>query len=245
MYQVFYDGTFKGLLTLYYYFESGMEIETIVNRSIEKDVQPYIFQFEIDTDEDIAESVIQRILGVGGEKFLKRIYLASLADSDKNEIIILNYINLLFTDIELVYNLRIEIVIDIEKMIKRVFSERHKMLGFIRFSELYDGTMISFISPKYNILPLLGGHFKRRFPNIKWAIFDKKRGIVGYYFRNIFEISDYDSIDKLEYSFNENKIREAWKVFFDSIAIKERLSYERQVSKVPLRIRENMSEFKP
>ncbi|MCA1927364.1 MAG: TIGR03915 family putative DNA repair protein [Calditerrivibrio sp.] len=243
MYQVFYDGTFNGLLTLYDYFDKGLEIETVVNRAIEKNFQPYIFQFEVETDRDIADSVTKKILLIGGEEVLKKIYLASLADSDKNEIIILDYIKLLFTDIELVSNLSIETVIEIEKCIKRVFFERHKMLGFIRFSELYDGTMVSFISPKYNVLSLLGGHFKRRFPDIRWAIFDKKRGMVGYYFRYSFEVSYYESIDELEYSANENKVRDVWKVFFDSIAIKERLSYERQVSKVPLRVREDMLEF--
>ncbi len=238
MYQVVYDGTFDGFLTVYAHYREGLEIESIVNKRINPTYQPSIFSMEIEADDSKAVQTINIIKSKCAELFQK-VYFAYLCDSFNIELTIFRYI-----DLEGGWeDLRNDIVIEIEKRIHNLFSERHKLFGFLRFSELEDGTFVAFISPKNNLLPIIGGHFRKRFGNQKWIIVDKIRKNLLFYDGNSLTFGELEGMDELRYSDKEMLIRQSWKKFFDSIAIKERISYERQRNKVPLWVRENMVEF--
>lgn len=238
MYQVVYDGSFYGFLTLYAYHMEGLEIESVVNAKVNPTYQQSILSLRIDVEEE----KVNNILGIIKNKWtelLKKTYFSYLCDTFNIELTIFKYL-----DLENGWDdLRKDVVIKIEKRIHNLFSERHKLFGFLRFSELNDGTFVAFISPKNNLLPIIGGHFKRRFGSQKWIIVDKLRKDLLFYDGQSVTLGELESIDELKYSENELLIRQSWKRFFDSIAIKERISYERQRNKVPLWVRENMVEF--
>ncbi|MEF3254487.1 MAG: TIGR03915 family putative DNA repair protein [Deferribacterales bacterium] len=244
MYQVIYDGSFDGFLTLYSHFENGLEIETIINLNICNSYQPFIFSKEIKTDLNISNDIIRRVLAAGDKSFLNKLFVAQLCDTDSIELKLLEYVKKFFDNKDSIHDLSDFIVMDIERIIKKYFNERHKMLGFIRFSEVDDGTMVSFIKPKYNLIPLLGNHFMKRFPSFKWGIVDRMRNLIGYYDGECYNVSKIEKIDEIVYSDKEVKIRELWRAFFKSIVIDDRISYQRQKGKVPLRVREDMVEFK-
>lgn len=243
MYQVIYDGSFNGLMNIYAETEKGLEVESVVNKKLNQVFQQYIFSVEVDSDEGIALDIQNKIEKKLGKKFLNRIRLASLCDLDNIETKILRYIDFSLEYPERLNDITIDIVADIENSILRLFRERHSMLGFIRFAEYTNGFMIAKISPKHNILPLIGRHFEKRYPMLKWAIVDTLRKEIGYYLGISYKIGTLKEMDSLEYSENEKVLRIAWKKFFDTIAIEERKSYERQRSKVPLWVREHMVEF--
>jgi probable DNA metabolism protein len=238
MYQLVYDGSFEGFLTACHHYLNGVDIEEVVNKRINPTYQPSIFSVEILTDLDKAEEVVS-MMRKKSNKLLQKVYFAYLCDRAKIEMTVFKYI-----DMDGGWDdLRNDVVIDIEKNIHNLFSERHKMLGFLRFSEMKDGVMLGFISPKNNILPLLGVHFKKRFGNNRWVIVDKVRRLVIYYDGKRLSHGELEWLGDIEYSETEQKIRESWKKFFDSVAIKERISYERQRGKVPLWVRDEMIEF--
>lgn len=79
-------------------------------------------------------------------------------------------------------------VLEFSRMWKRVDWERIRMLQFIRFQKAADGTYFAAVEPEKNVLPLITGHFKDRFADQCWLIYDIKRA-YGYYY-NLKEVHE-------------------------------------------------------
>ena len=59
--------------------------------------------------------------------------------------------------------------------------EIHRMHAFVRFLKSKDGVYYSVIEPDFNVLPLIGEHFERRYADQHWIIFDTRRHYGLYY----------------------------------------------------------------
>ncbi|MFN8364013.1 MAG: DUF4130 domain-containing protein [Cloacibacterium normanense] len=55
------------------------------------------------------------------------------------------------------------------------------MLAFVRFELLQDEVYFAKIEPDFNVLPLIRKHFKERYADQKWMIFDLKRHYGIFY----------------------------------------------------------------
>ena len=64
---------------------------------------------------------------------------------------------------------------------KKVDGERMHLMQFVRFQKAADGTFFAAFEPQYNALPLTVQHFKDRFADQKWIIYDMKRRYGFYY----------------------------------------------------------------
>jgi len=93
VYQVIYDGSFNGLMNIYAETEKGLEVESVINKRLNPVFQQYIFSVEVDSDENIALAIQNKIQKKLGKRFLNRIYFASLCDLDNLETKILKYID--------------------------------------------------------------------------------------------------------------------------------------------------------
>jgi probable DNA metabolism protein len=69
----------------------------------------------------------------------------------------------------------------VSEMVRMVRREKHRMEAFVRFQELTDGTFYAGVEPDFNVLPLLIRHFKSRYADQKWMIYDIKRKYGIYY----------------------------------------------------------------
>ena len=91
-----------------------------------------------------------------------------------------------------------------------------------------DGSYIAEIEPKYEILEMIVGHFRGRFPNGRWAIVDVKRCYGAFYDGRHTEILDLPDTDTLSRSIAEkappDEFTRMWKSYYDTMAIKERLN---------------------
>lgn len=67
-------------------------------------------------------------------------------------------------------------VMDMHKAVKSVGREKHRMEAFVRFEHTKDDVYFAKISPDFNVLPLTIPHFKNRYQDQDWAIYDTKRG---------------------------------------------------------------------
>jgi probable DNA metabolism protein len=65
---------------------------------------------------------------------------------------------------------------DLLKAAEAVKHEAHRFRGFVRFSRAPDGSLFAVLAPDHDILELLGPHFRARFPNESWSLFDSRRG---------------------------------------------------------------------
>ena len=64
---------------------------------------------------------------------------------------------------------------------RRVKSEAHRMLQFVRFQKALDGTYFAMVDPLFDVLPMAISHFRDRFSDQPFIIYDKLRA-YGYHF---------------------------------------------------------------
>lgn len=132
------------------------------------------------------------------------------------------------------------------KLRQSVWSEAHKLTGFVRFAELESGLMYSEIEPKNDVLTFLGEHFGNRFPGENFIIRDKGRKLylVHRAGQEYFLVWDKGEYSRLTYSSGEESVQELFRCFVHSISIKERENKKLQRQMLPLRFRPNMIDFK-
>lgn len=143
------------------------------------------------------------------------------------------------------------IVLEFTKLYKKVRAERYAILQFLRFQKATDDVFFAAVEPLYNILPLTISHFKDRFSDQKWLIYDLKRQ-YGYYYDclQVTEISFEDrpmhlvtgKLDESLMAADEKLLQSMWKTYFKSIAIKERTNPRLQRRSMPVRFWKYLTE---
>jgi probable DNA metabolism protein len=48
------------------------------------------------------------------------------------------------------------------------------MEAFVRFKKCQDGLFLSLVQPDFNVLPLIERHFRNRYQDQRWLIYDEK-----------------------------------------------------------------------
>lgn len=135
------------------------------------------------------------------------------------------------------------------KLLHRNYSnEVHHFREFIRFHEIQRGAYVSIIEPKSHVVMPLGDIFADRMPSEHFMIVDKVHceAIVhpadeSCYFRKLSE-DELSAVTATEEAGDE--FTDLWKVFFDSIAIKERINPRCQNNLFPKWLRKHAVEFR-
>lgn len=144
-------------------------------------------------------------------------------------------------------------VLAFSRMWKRVDWERLRLLQFVRFQKAADGTFFAAVEPEKNALPLVTEHFKDRFADQRWLIYDIKRA-YGYYYdlKEVREVTfDEDSreghfvtgrLDESLMDKDEKLFQSLWKTYFKAICIKERLNPKKHKQDMPVRYWKHITE---
>lgn len=118
-------------------------------------------------------------------------------------------------------------------------NEAHHLLGFLRFSELENGTLFARIHPKNHVLPILADHFADRLPMDNFIIYDENRKIAALHKKGnaylLAEVPDADEEFMSRFSEKEQAFRQLWLEFFHSIAIEARTNPRLQRQNIPKR----------
>lgn len=142
-------------------------------------------------------------------------------------------------------------VLELSKIWKKVVGESHRALQFARFQKAADGTYFAPFEPVYNILSFTVAHFKDRFSDQKWLIYDIRRQ-YGYFY-------DLHSVREVTFASKEahlltGKLHESlmsadeklfqglWKQYFKSIAIAERVNPRLHKHNMPVRYWKYLTE---
>ena len=139
-------------------------------------------------------------------------------------------------------------VLTVSQWAKKVSREKHRMEAFVRFKKLQDALYLSLIQPDFDVLPLIGPHFQRRYQDQKWLIYDEKRDYGIYYDLNqTHEVKlsaaqiDVNLNNRLPQQFDlaldEDEVLydRLWKAYFQSVNIKERQNLRLHIQYVPKR----------
>ena len=130
---------------------------------------------------------------------------------------------------------------------RQVGNEAHKLQGFIRFRELTNGVLFSEITPKNQVLTIFADFFQNRFPLENWMIYDHTNKLAlahpkgCHYF--LMSPTDQEIEQLCDMSNSTDPYEGLWKIFFESVSIKERENKDLQRNLMPLRYRKHMIEF--
>ena len=177
-----YDGTFSGFLTavfeVYEYKRSGVKIvkESNYNTSV------FGEDCIVENNVDKALRVWKGLLKYTSKEAAESLYHTWLSELPNIEKYLLQYIQYLFTKKQSVeFDFSNPAVLKIAQTTKQVHRERHRMEAFVRFQLTKDKLFYAVIEPDFNVLPLLIAHFKNRYADQRWLIYDGKRKYGIYY----------------------------------------------------------------
>lgn len=237
-----YDGTFEGFLSLIN--ESYLQ-KSLPDAITSEDAKPSLLdeRMWIETDEAIAGKIARSLQEKFPKEALQRIKHAFLCDDSHPERELLLYIRLGFKSPHYLDDFAHPIVYAIHAHQRRVLSTLHKMNAYLRFEELEDKTLYARIAPPRNVLPLMGGHFRKRLRGENFIIHDTARSVALLHQEGESRMMSVSIYDIPTLSSEEEKFRSLWKTFFERVAIESRINPKLQQSHVPLKYRTYMSEF--
>jgi len=250
MTQLIYDGTFEGLLTaIFEIYERRLTHVKLVKGEY---YSTALFDdlIKIDTDDTRAGRVLKGLRQKLSSTAVQRLYIAHLAEIDGDDDNIVGYIRYVFDtqqNIEEDYGNRY--VLRVSEIVQMMRRERHRMEAFVRFKKLKDDTFYAAVQPDFNVLPMLIKHFKNRYADQKWIIYDLKRGYGLYYDLHDTQFISLDfSAQKAAgnviaaYCEDEGIYQHLWKNYFNSVNIPARKNTKLHLRHIPKRYWKHLTE---
>ena len=240
-----YDGTFAGFLTVVFECYAQRLNPTDICKVTAFQENLFGESIRIETDEKKAHRVwkgIQQKLHPRNRELPFRTFLS---EENGIEMRLYRFMRRTFDN-----NKRIDTdfadpdVLALKKIERLVMRESMRVLQFVRFQQTIDNIYFSAIEPQYDVLPFTIDHFRKRFADQHWLIYDLKRD-YGFFFdlREVKEITlnekSFSTLDgKLAGNVameNEVFYQNLWKSYFKHINIVERKNPKLQLQHMPRR----------
>ncbi|SFH29380.1 TIGR03915 family putative DNA repair protein [Pedobacter insulae] len=238
-----FDRSLEGLLTsVFEWFERRPGKVTLM-----PDVghQPDAFMafLTIQTSREKADRVLKGLLKRLDRAWLRKLYCCYLSETPEAFNHIFQFCCYVFKNhVGAEKNYGDPHVLAISKYAKSVEREKHRMEAFIRFKETKDRVFYCSIDPDFNVLPLISKHFKDRYGDQQWLIYDHRRRYGLYYNLKTVEEINMDFNNKLSsgsaVSFMDPKevfYSTLWKDYFKSTNIISRKNTKLHTKHVPKR----------
>ncbi len=247
-----YDGSFNGFLTAVFI---GFE-QKITHADIQRQGQ---IQSGLFTETEIIFTNVENAQRVWNgirnksNTAIKNVYFAFLSEQNNIEALLYHYIQKLMGS---KYNGETDFgddcILKINQLAHKVGREKHRMEAFVRFQLTKDEVYFSNIEPDFDVLPLISKHFRNRYADQQWIIYDVKRKYGLFYDLRSIEIISLDLTDihtnRIEksavFTDTEYKYQDLWNNYFQSTTIKSRINTKLHVQHVPKRYWKYLSEKK-
>lgn len=250
-----YDGSFEGLLScLFEVYRNKQVPDVIVDESHH---QPTLMgsTWHIITNEEQADRVLKGIDRRTQDKASLIVYKMFLSELPLIELSIYHFVRAIIdkNDVSVLENYANEFVLKAHQIVKMMGREIHRMHAFVRFQKTKEGVFYASIEPDFNVLPLLGEHFEKRYADQSWVIFDTKRHYGLYYDQKetVFITMENPSFNlgtgelKAQVVDEKEKLYQAlWENYFQSVNIKERKNLKLHLRHVPKRYWKYLTEKK-
>jgi len=240
-----YDGSFEGLLScIFAIYSTRNQPEAI----FEKHRSPLLLGdvIELDSNEDFAARVLNGINSRTNNKGAEIAYKMFLSELPQREMDIFYFIKTVieYNNPSILENFANEYILKASQITKMIHREIHRMHAFVRFQKSREGIFYAAIEPDFNVLPLLGDHFERRYADQPWIIFDMQRHYGLYYdlTRTVFVTMDNPVFNihsgdlNAEIVDEKEKIYQAlWGNYFQSVNIQARKNLKLHLRHMPKR----------
>jgi probable DNA metabolism protein len=251
---IIYDGTYQGWLTaVFETYEYKLQDITFAGQG-EPPASLFGVTHQVVTDEGKAIRVLsglQQKLSTQGLMQLYKTYFSEVEKFDEKMWRFAQYVFASPHNVE--GDLSNSVVWEVRQAAKMVHRESHRMKAFIRFKLTKDQLYYAIIEPDCNILPLISNHFKKRYADQRWLIYDAKRRYGIYY--------DLENLNNVELHFNsassasnamleicderEEFFQDMWRRYFSSVNIKARKNMKLHIQHMPKRYWKYLTEKMP
>ncbi|HRG39313.1 MAG TPA: TIGR03915 family putative DNA repair protein [Bacteroidia bacterium] len=252
MIYVVYDHSFEGFLSAVFEIYERKLTNAFIRKT---DVQlPLLFvedTIEITTNEEKANRVAEKLEKIMGQEGVRKLWKAWLTEDSHVEDCIFGSIRYsleqqrnILSDYGNLY------VIELSQKLKMIEREKHRMEAFVRFQLTNDELYYSVVEPDFNVLPLILPHFKERYADQRWLIYDLKRHYGIYYDKNTVEFINFEQLDSRQlqspkkniFAEEEELYQTLWKDYFKSANIQSRKNTKLHVQHVPKRYWKYLTE---
>ena len=131
----------------------------------------------------------------------------------------------------------------LHRLARSVMNERHRMLQFLRFEHLENGVWFARCNPAASVIPLLMDWFSGRFNTQPFIIFDEAHNIAGVYEGRDWYLVQTENVDLPDRASEERLMQQAWKRFYDTVAVEARYNPELRRQFMPKRFWKNITEM--
>ena len=131
----------------------------------------------------------------------------------------------------------------LHRLARSVMNERHRMLQFLRFEHLENGVWFARCNPAASVIPLLMDWFSGRFNTQPFIIFDEAHNIAGVYEGRDWYLVQTENVDLPDRASEERLMQQAWKRFYDTVAVEARYNLELRRQFMPKRFWKNITEM--
>jgi len=249
-----YDGSFKGFLTcVFNAYELKIKVVEIIPEN-EDQKQLFSETENIITEDFKAQRVLKTLKKKISANGMIKIKYAFLSEIPGIEMKLYGMLQYIFSNKQKVdSDYSHPYILYISNLAKQVAREKHRMEAFVRFRLTKDNIYFALIEPDFNVLPIIISHFKNRYADQKWLIYDIRRKIGVYY---DLQRTEYVSINlpkeigvsggNSEY-FEQEEIhfQRLWKEYFNATNIKSRVNIRLHIQHVPKRYWKYLSEKSP
>ncbi|MDC6364772.1 MULTISPECIES: TIGR03915 family putative DNA repair protein [Flavobacteriaceae] len=247
-----YDGSFNGFLTaVFVAFDERVNVADIQKNS---QCQSGLFS-ETETIFTHVEKAKRVWNGIRNKSHnaISNVYFAFLSETEGVELMLYTYIQKLMSSNNAKHlDYSDNIVSHISQLARKVGREKHRMEAFVRFQLTKDDIYFANIEPDYDVLPLISKHFRNRYTDQQWLIYDVKRKYGIFYNLDHVEMVSlnlqevhFNKIQKSDaFNSQEYDYQTLWNDYFKSTHIKSRINPKLHQQHVPKRYWKYLSEKK-
>jgi probable DNA metabolism protein len=249
----YYDKSFDGLLTAVFESFERRQMPDEIKSIRESAVSLWNESIIITSEPEKADRVWHALIKSISDTAANRLFRIHYSGIENIEMPMFSLICKIFeSGPEILENCADPDVLAIKKADRRVSREAERVAQFLRFQKTADQLYFAACGPDYDVVPMVLGHFRERFADQHWMVYDMRRK-KGYYFNGFgiqwvtLESDKVDSsgdVDAGVLSEEEILFQRLWKQYFRSICIDQRLNLKLHQQKVPKKYWKYLTEKK-
>lgn len=202
----------------------------------------------LEPEAEKAQKVVNTIRRTCSDRVYEQLFRAACADAADKGDVIYRYIQ---TALRMGRNVENHLtdpaVVRVMELSRAVGNAEHHYLGFLRFIEIPGNILLARYAPKPRLTELIMPHFIDRFPEERFVIWDTVRNVAGVHIPGqnyvLLNLTKAQVAVLGDYTEDNYKTEQMWKVFVEKISIKERENAKLQQANIPLHFRTYMPEF--
>ena len=257
---VLYEPSFEGWLSaVFYVYSNHLQDDTSLQLIAQDCYVPSLLAhtISVETNANHAERVLTKLNQLLGRSGMRNLLWGFLSEKD-------NIGSTLFQVVKYAINYPSRHIMDdlgnlnvleLVQTVKSVGREKHRMEAFVRFEHTVEDIYFARVEPDFNVLPLIGEHFRQRYQDQHWAIYDLARGYGIYYDKSqstpkrpaaLQTITELDEAVLRNpasiHSEDEQRYQRFWQGYFTNVNIKERKNPRLHKQYLPQRYWKYLSE---